>query len=73
MAAVALGDPCHSGGRAAYVTSEYHLKARVEDREVDATGIETLILIRDDEGTWKIRHSHMSSRRKPTASAPHKE
>jgi ketosteroid isomerase-like protein len=61
------------GGRVAYVTSEYHLKARVKGREVDATGLETLVLVRDDKGAWKIRHSHTSSRRRPPATpAPQK-
>jgi len=59
--------PLGSGGRAAYVTSEYHLKARVKDREIDAAGLETLVLVRDDKGAWKIRHSHTSSRRRPPA------
>jgi ketosteroid isomerase-like protein len=57
-----------SGGPVAYVTSEYHLKARVKDRQIDGAGIETLVLVRDDKGAWKIRHSHTSSRRRPPAS-----
>ena len=56
------------GGHVAYVTSEYHLKARVKGREVDAAGLETLVLVRDDRGAWRIRHSHTSSRRRPPAS-----
>jgi len=60
--------PLGSGGRVAYVTSEYYLKARVKDREIDAAGIETLVLVRDGKGAWKIRHSHTSSRRRPPAS-----
>ena len=61
------------GGRAAYVTSQYHLEARVKDRDIDAGGLETLVLVRDDEGAWKFRHSHTSSRRRPPASpAPQK-
>jgi ketosteroid isomerase-like protein len=52
-------------GNAADVTSEYSLKARVKDRDIDAAGLETLILARDDGGAWKIRHVHMSSRRRP--------
>lgn len=60
-------------GRAAYVTAEYRLKAQVEDREFDAAGLETLVLVRDDSGAWRIRHSHTSSRRRPPASlAPQK-
>lgn len=53
-----------SGGRAAYVTAEYSLKARVKDRDVDATGLATLILIKEGDA-WQIRHSHTSSRRRP--------
>lgn len=58
-----LGD-----GRAAYVTSEYSLKAKMKDREIDSDGLETLIVIRDGTG-WKIRHSHTSSRRRPASGA----
>jgi len=65
--------PLGQDGRAAYVTAEYRLKAHVKDREVDAAGLETLVLVRDDKGDWRIRHSHMSSRRRPPASpAPQK-
>jgi ketosteroid isomerase-like protein len=65
--------PLGRDGRAAYVTAEYRLKARIEDREIDAAGLETLVLARDDTGGWRIRHSHTSSRRKPTASPPPQE
>lgn len=62
-----------SDARSAYVTSEYRLKARIKDRDVDAAGLETLVLVRDEQGAWKIRHSHTSSRRKPPSSpAPQK-
>src|SRR5262249_14556273 len=47
-----------------YVTAEYRLKARVEGRAIDASGLETLILLRDGSGAWKIRHSHTSSRKR---------
>lgn len=57
-----------SDGRAAYVTSEYRLRARIKEREVDAAGLETLVLVRDEKGAWKIRHSHTSSRRRPPGS-----
>jgi len=60
--------PLSQDDRAAYVTAEYRLKAQVKDREVDAAGLETLVLVRDDKGAWKIRHSHTSSRRRPAAS-----
>lgn len=48
----------------AYVTSEYALKARVKDRDVDSGGLETLVLIKGTDGAWKIRHSHTSARRR---------
>ena len=54
-----LGD-----GRSAYVMAEYRLKARIDGKDVDASGLETLILVRGGDGAWKIRHSHTSSRRK---------
>ena len=55
------------GPDSAYVTSDYALKAKIGEREVDAQGLETLVLVR--EGTaWKIRHSHTSGRpRRPPA------
>lgn len=56
-------------GRAAYVTAEYRLKARVEGRDVDALGLETLVLVKDRTGAWRIRHSHTSSRHRPDAAA----
>ena len=63
--------PLGRDGRAAYVTAEYRLKARVGEREVDSAGLETLVLVRDDKGgAWKIRHSHTSSRPRPAASPP---
>jgi len=55
------------GGRSAYVTAEYRLKAKVGDRPIDAEGLETLVLVNGSDGAWKIRHSHTSSRRKPAA------
>ena len=51
--------------RTAYVTSEYSLKAQMKERVVDVGGLETLILLKGDDGTWRIRHSHTSSRRRP--------
>ena len=56
-----------TGGTAAYVVSEYALKARSNGRDVDSGGLETLVLLKDG-GSWKIRHSHTSARRRPTAS-----
>ena len=52
------------GSAAAYVTSEYALKARTGVREIDSGGLETLVLIKSG-GAWKIRHSHTSARRRP--------
>ena len=52
------------GGAAAYVTSEYALKARIGVREIDSGGLETLVLVKSG-GAWKIRHSHTSARRRP--------
>ena len=51
--------------KTAYVTSDYSLKVQMKEREVDAGGLETLILLKGDDGTWRIRHSHTSSRRRP--------
>ena len=48
----------------AYVTAEYHLETRYQERDVDVTGLATLLLVKKD-GHWKIRHSHTSSRRTP--------
>lgn len=53
-------------GLTAYVTAEYRLRARIGGRDVDAEGLETLILMKDDADAWKIRHSHTSSKRRPT-------
>ena len=48
--------------RSAYVVSTYFLKAKMGDRAVDSGGLETLVLVKGDDGVWKIRHSHTSSR-----------
>lgn len=50
------------GGQAAYATSEYSLKAKMGERDVDARGLETLVLLKSQNGAWTIRHSHTSSR-----------
>ena len=56
------------GGDSAYATSEYAIKAKMGDRMLDSTGLETLVLMKAADGTWKIRHSHTSSRpRRPAA------
>ena len=49
-------------GRVAYVTSDYVIRAKIGDRDVDGGGLETLVLVRAEDGAWKIRHSHTSSR-----------
>lgn len=53
-------------GRSAYVIARYHLEATVEGRKIDASGLETLVLVKTSSG-WKIRHSHTSSRPRPAA------
>ena len=56
------------GGQSAYATSEYSIKAKMGDRQLDSGGLETLVLVKSADGTWKIRHSHTSSRaRRPPA------
>jgi uncharacterized protein YcnI len=56
------------GGQSAYATSEYSIKAKIGDRQLDSGGLETLVLVKSADGTWKIRHSHTSSRaRRPQA------
>lgn len=54
-----LGD-----GQSAYVTADYSLKAVVAGKAIDSGGLETLILLKGQDGAWKIRHSHTSSRRR---------
>jgi ketosteroid isomerase-like protein len=58
------------GGRLAWVTASYTLKAKIKDREIDSAGLETMVLIKDKDGNWKIRHSHTSSRRRPAQQSP---
>lgn len=52
-----LGD-----GQGAYATSRYRLKAKMGERLVDSEGLETLVLVKGADGSWRIRHSHTSSR-----------
>ena len=52
---------------AAYVTAEYRLKATIGGKIVEAEGLETLLLLKSADGSWRIRHSHTSSRRRPAA------
>ncbi len=58
-----------SGADAAYATSRYTLKAKMEERDIDSEGLATYLLIKGTDGAWKIRHSHTSSRpaRRPAA------
>jgi uncharacterized protein YcnI len=57
------------GGQSAYATSEYFIKAKMGERQIDSGGLETLVLMKGSDGGWKIRHSHTSSRpaRRPAA------
>ena len=56
------------GGQSAYATSDYTIKAKMGERVLDSSGLETLVLVKSADGTWKIRHSHTSSRaRRPAA------
>jgi ketosteroid isomerase-like protein len=57
------------GGQSAYATSEYSIKAKMGERDLDSRGLETLVLVKSADGAWKIRHSHTSSRpaRRPGA------
>lgn len=50
------------GGQAAYATSRYTLRARMKDRDIDSEGLATYLLLKGGDGTWRIRHSHTSSR-----------
>jgi len=53
------------GERNAYVISEYFIKAKMKERMLDSIGRETLILEKQSDGSWKIRHSHTSGRARP--------
>ncbi|MCI0365704.1 MAG: nuclear transport factor 2 family protein, partial [Phycisphaerales bacterium] len=57
------------GGQSAYATSEYAIKAKMGNRQLDSGGLETLVLVKGPDGSWQIRHSHTSSRpaRRPPA------
>lgn len=56
-------------GKLAYVTAEYSIKAKVKDRSIDGGGLATYVLVRAQDGAWRIRHSHTSSRRRPAPQA----
>ena len=53
------------GDRAAYAISEYFIKAKMKERMLDNIGRETLLLEKQADGAWKIRHSHTSGRARP--------
>ena len=53
------------GERAAVAISEYFIKAKMKDRVLDNVGRETLVLEKQSDGSWKIRHSHTSGRARP--------
>lgn len=53
------------GDRAALAISEYFIKAKMKDRVLDNVGRETLVLEKQSDGSWKIRHSHTSGRARP--------
>jgi len=55
VSAVIAGDH-----RTAYVTSEYKFHARVKELDISALGLETLVLVRAEDGPWKVRHRHTS-------------
>lgn len=46
----------------AYVTSDYSIKASMKERTIDSGGLETLVVARQPNGEWRIRHSHTSSK-----------
>ena len=50
------------GGQAAYATSRYVIKGKFGDRDIDNEGLESLVLLKMPDGSWKIRHSHTSGR-----------
>jgi uncharacterized protein YcnI len=50
------------GGQSAYATSEYSIQAKMGERDIDSRGLETLVLVKGADGSWKVRHSHTSSR-----------
>ena len=51
----------HPAGEAAWVLSRTHTKGSFRGREIDANGVETMVLRRDG-GQWRIVHVHWSSR-----------
>lgn len=56
-----LRDRVDVRGDMALYTSEYAMKGTSRGREVNSTGVETMVLVRTAEG-WRILHIHWSSR-----------
>ncbi len=50
----------YESGDAAWVLTRTHTKGRFRGRDIDANGVETMVLRRDD-GHWRIVHVHWSS------------
>lgn len=50
-----------TGPGMAFYTSEYTMAGTFRGREIDAHGVETIVLVPTDAG-WRIRHIHWSSR-----------
>lgn len=50
----------HEAGDTAWVLTRTHTTGRFRGREVNADGVETMVLRRDD-GQWRIVHVHWSS------------
>ena len=50
----------HEAGPAAWVLTRTHTKGSFRGREIDADGVETMLLRRDG-GQWRIVHVHWSS------------
>ena len=50
------------GDTAAYVVSNYTLKAQTNPGAREETGVETLILVKESDGNWRIRHRQRASR-----------
>lgn len=56
-----LGDTVVAGRELSLFLREYSMKGRYRDHEIDARGVESIVLGLTEEG-WKIRHIHWSSR-----------
>lgn len=54
------------GTDGAYVTADYAIKAKTGERVTDGGGLATYTLAKDG-GSWKIRHTHTSAKRRAPA------